>query len=67
MKRVFADAVYWVALASPRDQWRGRAVQVSRSLGSAYCISMEAMRQEGITEIFTHDNHFIQEGFIILL
>jgi uncharacterized protein len=31
------------------------------------CISMEAMRQEGITEILTHDNHFTQEGFAILL
>jgi uncharacterized protein len=31
------------------------------------CISMEAMRQEGITDILTHDNHFTQEGFTILL
>ncbi len=31
------------------------------------CISMEAMRREGITEIMTHDNHFTQEGFTILL
>jgi predicted nucleic acid-binding protein len=31
------------------------------------CISMEAMRQEGISEILTHDNHFAQEGLTILL
>ncbi len=31
------------------------------------CVSMEAMRQESITEIMTHDNHFTQEGFTILL
>ncbi len=31
------------------------------------CISMQAMRQEGITEILTHDGHFTQEGFSILL
>lgn len=31
------------------------------------CISMEAMRQEGIGEILTHDQHFTQEGFIVLL
>jgi len=31
------------------------------------CISMEVMRQEGITEILTHHNHFTQEGFTILL
>jgi predicted nucleic acid-binding protein len=31
------------------------------------CISMETMRAEGINEILTHDNHFTQEGFAILL
>jgi uncharacterized protein len=31
------------------------------------CISMEAMRDEGITEILTHDSHFAQEGFTVLL
>jgi uncharacterized protein len=31
------------------------------------CISMETMRQQGITEILTHDVHFTQEGFVILL
>jgi predicted nucleic acid-binding protein len=31
------------------------------------CISMEAVRQEGITEVLTHDTHFKQEGFVILL
>jgi len=31
------------------------------------CISMLIMRQEGITEILTHDNHFTQEGFTKLL
>jgi predicted nucleic acid-binding protein len=31
------------------------------------CISMETMRQEGISEILTHDHHFTQEGFTILL
>jgi predicted nucleic acid-binding protein len=31
------------------------------------CISMQIMRQLGITEILTHDKHFTQEGFTILL
>jgi uncharacterized protein len=135
MRRIFADAVYWVAIAHRKDQWHARAVQVSQQLGavtlvttdevlteflnhfSAYgdqtrvqatesvrdllndptvivvpqsrqtflaglalyearsdkeygltdCISMVTMRQEGTTEILTHDGHFTQEGFIILL
>jgi hypothetical protein len=31
------------------------------------CISMNLMRGRGITEILTHDQHFTQEGFTILL
>lgn len=31
------------------------------------CISMEAMRQEGISEVLTHDRDFMREGFHILL
>jgi|SRR5205085_6338013 len=31
------------------------------------CISMLAMRERGIGEVLTHDHHFEQEGFTILL
>ncbi len=31
------------------------------------CISMNVAREFGITQILTHDNHFRQEGFEILL
>ena len=31
------------------------------------CISMQAMRARGLTDVLTHDRHFAQEGFIILL
>ncbi len=27
------------------------------------CISMQTMRQEGISDVLTHDRHFEQEGF----
>lgn len=30
------------------------------------CVSMNTMRQLGISEILTHDKHFTQEGFVIL-
>lgn len=135
MTRVFADAVYWVAIANRKDQWYAKVVVAMRSLRQATlvttedvfdeflahysghgpalrrlaaatvekamanplvivlpqshhsfvdglalykarpdkaysltdCISMEAMRQQGISEILTHDSHFTQEGFTILL
>jgi uncharacterized protein len=31
------------------------------------CISMHAMRERGVSEILTHDDHFRQEGFTVLL
>jgi predicted nucleic acid-binding protein len=31
------------------------------------CISMHTMGELGITEVLTHDKHFTQEGFVILL
>jgi len=31
------------------------------------CISMQAMRERQISEILTHDDHFRQEGFKVLL
>lgn len=134
MRRVFADSLFWIAVASPRDQWHARAIEASRDLHGvpivtteevlveflnafrhnvdlrqaataivrgiqgnphtiilpqsnqsfamgfslfeartdrAYsltdCISMVTMRQEDLTEILTHDHHFTQEGFTILL
>jgi uncharacterized protein len=30
------------------------------------CVSMQAMRREGLTEVLTNDHHFEQEGFRIL-
>src|SRR5271157_3303304 len=130
MKQVFADSLYWIALAHQRDQWHGTALRASRMLRNveivttqemlgefltsfrhlphlrniavrrvqqitaapnivvlpqsdqsfqaglalyaarpdkdysfADCTSMQVMRQHGITEILTHDDHFTQEGF----
>ncbi len=31
------------------------------------CVSMNAMREMGITEILTNDQHFAQEGFTVLI
>lgn len=31
------------------------------------CVSMQIMRDHGISEVLTHDHHFEQEGFVALL
>ena len=135
MNRIFVDALYWVAVINPRDQWHARAVEVANNIegrvlvttesvlielmnffgeyGPSFrlkaarlvqalldredlevveqtratflagvefyqarpdkghsltdCISMNVMRERGLTEVLTHDHHFTQEGFIVLL
>lgn len=135
MKTIFADALYWIALINPNDQWHERVLEAARSLGQARlltteevltevlnfyaeggqswraaatsgvrailgdphtevvpsthssflgglalyearpdkgysvtdCVSMLAMRERSINEALTHDHHFEQEGFTILL
>ena len=135
MRRVFADAHYWVAIINDQDQSHAAEEAISRALHGAMvfiteevltevlaffsghgpylrqltsatvrsisvdpmihivpqshqsflngldlyearpdkgysltdCISMLVMRKEGITEVLTHDNHFMQEGFVVLL
>jgi len=131
---VFADTLYWVAVTNRRDQWHGRALEVSAALpkntrilttdevlveflnafaaaqlhkkeavasfvqrlfveievvpqthGSLLnglelyaqrldqgysltdCISMRTMRDYGVRQALTHDRHFAQEGFEVLL
>jgi predicted nucleic acid-binding protein len=135
MRRVFADSLYWIALANPADQWHQATRDAERELAGAQivtteevltellaalsgtgaqrriqaaamvravlaapnilvqsqshesftagldfyeqrtdkgysltdCISMNACRQEGIPEVLTNDQHFAQEGFLILI
>ena len=31
------------------------------------CLSMQVMREMGIFEVLTHDQHFTQEGFVVLM
>jgi predicted nucleic acid-binding protein len=53
LKRVFADASYWIALINPKDQWRGRAVEVSRSLGATLLLTTD----EVLIEVFNYFLH----------
>jgi len=64
MTRVFADAVYWVALASPHDQWHGRAVQASRALGTAQIITTEEVFVEFLAH-FSGYGRLAREGAIL--
>ncbi len=43
------------------------AARLDKHYSLTDCLSMVIMREHGLTEILTHDNHFTQEGFSILL
>jgi predicted nucleic acid-binding protein len=55
LKRIFADASYWIALINPKDQWRGRAVEASRSLGATLLLTTD----EVLIEVL---NYFADRG-----
>ena len=49
------------------SEWvTGRPLVLQQCL-KAFLREMSVVRQEGIAEVLTHDNHFTQEGFVILL
>lgn len=41
--------------------------RLDKDFSLADCISMAVMRERGISEVLTHDHHFEQEGFTLLL
>ena len=46
MKEVFADAGYWIAVFMPRDHLHGKAMQVSKTLGSCRLVTSEMVLVE---------------------
>jgi uncharacterized protein len=57
---VFLDTSYAIALSAPRDLFHEQAVLID-------CVSYVVMRERGITEALTTDEHFRQMGFRALL
>ena len=41
MRRVFADAVYWIAAANRKDQWHGHVINAIQRLGQATLVTTE--------------------------
>jgi len=42
-------------------------VRLDKNYSLTDCVSMNLMRERGVNEVLTHDHHFEQEGFTILL
>lgn len=72
MRAVFADTCYWIALLKQTREGflagpRLYQARPDKGYSLTDCISMEAMRREGLSAVLTNDEHFTQEGFTCLL
>jgi predicted nucleic acid-binding protein len=54
MRRVFADAMYWIASANRKDQWHAQVASTVRSLGQVMMISTEEVLDEFLTHYSRH-------------
>ena len=48
---VFADTVYWIALARPDNQWHGKAQAAARALGQARIVTTDEVLAEFLTAL----------------
>lgn len=54
MRRIFADAVYWIAIANRKDQWHANVINVMRSLGVPMLVTTEEVLDEFLTHYSGH-------------
>ena len=54
MRRIFADAMYWIAAANRKDQWHAKVISVMRSLGQAIIVTTEEVFDEFLTHYSSH-------------
>ena len=46
MRAVFADTVYWIAMARPNDQWRESAMEARRRIGTVEMVTTDEVLTE---------------------
>lgn len=66
MTKVFADTLYWLALALPRDQWRTAALAARTRLGTVQVITTEEVFVEFFNGVCRSEPPGRQMGLDIL-
>jgi len=54
MMRIFADSVYGIAAANPKNKWHAKLVTVIRSLGRARTVTTDKLLDEFLTHFGGH-------------
>lgn len=70
VRRLFERADVKVIPQSENSFLKGMSLyegRIDKGYSLTDCISMNAMRERGLTDVLTNDHHFTQEGFHILL
>ena len=60
MKRVFADAGYWIALFNPRDRLHGKALEVVKTLSNAKIVTSQIVLLEFLNHYASFGSYFRQ-------
>jgi len=58
MKKVFADAGYWIALFNPRDRLHDKAVLVAKTLGNTKIVTSQIVLLEFLNHHASFGSHF---------
>ena len=51
MRVVFADTLYWLAIARPQDQWKTPALEAKRKLGDVIIVTTDEVLSEFATAL----------------
>jgi uncharacterized protein len=51
MKAVFADTLYWVAVARPDDQWHEASLRAKARIGQARIVTTDDVLSEFLTAL----------------
>ncbi|NJM70790.1 MAG: type II toxin-antitoxin system VapC family toxin [Scytonema sp. RU_4_4] len=62
MKLVFADTFYWLALINPRDNWHGKAIEMTRTLEVVQIITTDEVLTEVLNFLCTYGNRMRQRN-----
>ena len=66
MKRVFADSLYWIALANPRDQWHRAALDAERQLNGTSIVTTDEVLTELLAAVSAGGPHLRQQAVRIV-